>query len=243
MGQPGTFLPFAPPGAALPSLAPLFMPFASGGSGPPAPPNVVQVSNNAGVFGAPIGGSGNHTVILVGLAFNGGNTISSSNPTIGGAGVTGSLVIDGNSPTPTSALVYGATWQLPNVAPGGTTLGLTYNATGGASQNSLFGIEVDRPLITDGTPPAAVGGIGVPGSATSGTTAPVSGGNIIVGWTVGFALNMSAPAAPWVATVGQSGFGYLGYQLAAAAGGAYQFSTAYTGSGNWVAAVAAFQSH
>jgi hypothetical protein len=197
---------------------------------------VVQATNPNGLFGSAI--TAGNTVILAGIAYNGGNDISSSVPTIGGTAVTGTLIESGNSPTPTSALVYQGMWMLPDVAGGGTQLGLTFSATGGASEQSLIGFEVS------GLGPSPVAdrsseGSGInSGPAASGTTAAIQASpEIVIGASVGYALTVTAPGAPWTSVAGNSTFCYAGYQVVTSSGGTYQWSTAVSGAGDWTAGV------
>jgi hypothetical protein len=202
----------------------------------------VQASDPNGLFSSPVGSSS--TVYLVGIAYNGGNAISSSAPTMGGSAVTATMAWDGNSPLPTSALVYAAVWPLlqgSGIA-GGTQLGLSFSATGGATQQTLIGLEftgLGTSPVLDG---AAVTGKGsASGPADSGATAAVTGSlGVAIGVSVGYALTMSAPGSPWTGVAGNSSFCYAGYSVYSASGASYDFSTAYSGTGNWVAGAMAF---
>lgn len=201
---------------------------------------LVQVSNNNGLFPNPL--TGGNTVYMCGIAFNGGVGISSSAPTIGGVPASNPFLLkDKNSPTPSSALVYGALWRLPNIAGGGTQMGLTFSSAGGATQQSLPCIEVSgmgSAPAADGTPNAGQGASA--GPADSGSTGPVGGtGDTLLACTVGFALTMSSPTAGWSTQALNSSFGYFAWQFPASSGGTYDFQSSYTGTGDWAAAIAA----
>ena len=199
---------------------------------------VVQSTNLNGLFSSAI--TAGNSVILFGIAYNGGNAISSSAPTIGGSGVTGAAEGPSeNSPTPTSALVYVTAWLLPNLPGGGTQLGLTFTATGGATEQTLFGIEVAGLGASPVWDTAQNAGQGAnAGPATSGASGAIaSASEIVIGASVGYALTVSSPGSPWTATVGNSGFCYFGYDIPGASGGSYTFTTAVNTSGNWAAIV------
>lgn len=197
---------------------------------------VVQASNPNGLFSAPL--TANTTVVFAGIAFNGGNAISSSAPTIGGSGVTGTLLESGNSPLPSSTLVYQSLWMLPGQAGGGTQLGLTFTAAGGATSQSLIGFEIAGLGASPVLDQSSAGNGNNAGPADSGTTGAITAApEIIIGVSVGYALTVTAPGAPWTSVAGNSGFVECGYQIVTSSGGTYDWSAAVNTSGDWTAGV------
>lgn len=199
---------------------------------------VVQSCGPNGLFGSNV--TLGNTVFMIGIAYNGGNLIGSSAPTLSGTAVPSGVLLQGqNSPTPTSALVYGGVWMLPALSQTGTQLGMTFSATGGATQQTLYGYEVsglgsgpalDKSVFDNGS---------ASGPAISGTTPAIAySPEFVIGWDVGYALSMAGPTTGgWTTQVGNSSFTYAGYQIATSPGGTYSWSDAYSGSGNWVAGI------
>lgn len=199
---------------------------------------LVQRSGVNGLFGSPLG-AGN-TVLMAGTAFNSGTDITSSAPTINAVVIAaGQKLQEGNSPTPTSALVYEGIWSVPTGAGGGTQMGLSYASGGGATQNSLLAIEVSG-LPASLTVTTDTGfGTGA-GPADSGSVGPIAaGGGAIFAAAVAYAEALTPPGLPWATMAGNSTFDQIGWQFPAAGGGSYDFACALAAAGNFVAGIVA----
>ena len=211
----------------------------------------VQLASFTGAWTGSLGANGTpgNSIFLGEFAYNAvtANTMSSNSPLYNGAAVAGATkILEVQSPS--GQAVYAAIWMLPNIQSAGKTLGLTGVNTTIDSNVGLAAIEVSglgsAPLV------GSAGGAGAasnPQTATGTSTSPSSGASgaissqpqLVLGASVGFGQDQTAPSSPWL-TIGQPSSGPLdvfSYQIVTSSGGTFTFAPTGHSSADWVAGV------
>lgn len=186
-------------------------------------------------------------MLLIGVtSFASSNVaISSSAPTLGGSGVSGTVKLaEVQSAFTASLTAYAAIWMLPNVSGGGTAVAST--VTNGVTSNSQIGLMgwevsgIGTTPVLDQSSTAS----GASTSATSGTSgATTVAAEIILGVLVGLDGLTGSPTTPASytnqnITSGPGGTASVGgYQIQSSAGSTYAYANANGGTDVWAGAV------
>jgi len=169
-----------------------------------------------------------------------GAAISTSSPTYNGAAVTGAVLLKAQQGPGTNA-VYTATWMLPNVSAGHTSVGITVTGADTPGDQVTVGLTVydvtglgaspslDKSASSSGTSSAVTSG-------ASGATTQAS--EIVVGSLVIFGQTMSPVGAPWTEPAQLADdFCLSGYQLLSSSGSSFTYAKTAGGSASWAGTI------
>ena len=178
--------------------------------------------------------AGNTVFIIASLWASGDNTFTTSAPTLGGSGVTGTDLQQVTSPfVGGSTKVYQAIWMLPDVTGGQTSFGLT---TSGGNANGIFAVEVAGL----GASPALdqhVSNSGSADSVASGTTSSTLHANeFVLGAAAIYSGSGGAPSGGWT-TWKPASQAWGGYQIAAAKGATFSWAQTASAPQGWAAGI------
>ena len=194
-----------------------------------------------GSFGSPV--TAGNTIVLLASCYNAsGATISSSAPLYNGSTPSGSAKLkDLQSPIAGGDSVYCAIWMMPDVAGGGTSVGLTVTNGGNVSSTGLIALEVSG-LGSSPSLDQSASDSGNSTDPTSGTTGAITAApELVVAIDVQFAVSLTAPGSPW--TTYQAGADYtaFGHQVVASSGGTYAYACTSSSSAPWSGVIATIQ--
>lgn len=173
-----------------------------------------------------------------------GASISTSNPTFNGSGVTGSKLFD-NQSGGTNA-VYGAVWELPNLAGGAKTAGITVTNGTVDSNVGICAIEVSglnaAPALDSGAAPNPQTGTATSGTPDSGTTGAITAApELILAMAVAFGSTVVPAGSPWTNLSPSSSDCQAGYQIVTSSGATYDYRAQNSVGVGWAAGVAAVE--
>jgi hypothetical protein len=189
-----------------------------------------------------------NSIILVASGYTtfSGTTIGGTNPTYNGSTVANTIplfdlqsLVAGGAPSGTDSVWTGA-WLLPNVPGGSTAVSVAVtNSDNFAGSVGLFAIEVNG-LGTAPTLDQSITGNNSSGTtASSGTTGATTGApEFVLASVVAWGQAMTLPGAAWTNTAMANGYAAIGTQTDATTGSTYSYTTTYTTSASWVAAIA-----
>jgi hypothetical protein len=181
------------------------------------------------------------TLYLFPFCYN-GSAMASSNPQFAGSPVPGAAAFAPGQ-NAGGGLVYGACWQLPDIAGGSELVSVTNSGNGIVDANVGLGYIEAQGLgiapVLDPVAPNPVPGSGSTGAITAGPVGPVTDSpDLILAFGIAFGQNVAGPGGAWTSKT-PSSFSIVGYQVAAASGGAYTYPVGSAATAGWYAAVLA----